>query len=223
MNKSQLLDNILLHIRTIKEDEEKLLMVYEFLANAFPVAEDSGEEYNWQSQIAEKYHKLIKDVAETLTTSQNAVVNMGNLRYFEIIPADKFLPEYFIEEENEDEEEDIEDDEDLLEKTYDKMYTQELQKIEGTTKNTISIEPPDSHITFPFMEDFVTTLPASRTRAELERALSNRKPFRNFNGIIHNSEFREEWFAFRQKGFESYVTEFFNHYLQKTNDEEVEG
>lgn len=230
MNKSQLLDNILLHIRSIKEDEEKLLMVYEFLTDAFPVAEESGEEYNWQSRIDEKYHKLIKDVAESLTTSQNAVVNMENLRYFELISADKFEPEFFIEdgneEQNEDEDNDKDDpenDEDFFEKTYYKMYYGELEKIEGTKENTITIEPPDSHTTFPFMEDFVTTLPASRTRADLERALFNRKPFRNFNGIIHNCEFREEWFAFKQKGFENYVTDFFNQYLRETDDDEEDA
>ena len=55
------------------------------------------------------------------------------------------------------------------------------------------------------MEQFVATLPESRISSMLSEALSERKPFRHFNHIIHQSDEREAWFAFRQKCLENYV------------------
>ncbi|HEY5392992.1 MAG TPA: hypothetical protein VIJ57_12790 [Hanamia sp.] len=55
------------------------------------------------------------------------------------------------------------------------------------------------------MESFVDSLPESRIRVMLSNALSGRKPFRHFNHIIHQSDEREAWFAFRQRCLKNYV------------------
>ncbi|HEY5464247.1 MAG TPA: hypothetical protein VIJ95_13385 [Hanamia sp.] len=65
--------------------------------------------------------------------------------------------------------------------------------------------PPESEVSFSFMESFVDSLPESRIRVMLSDALSGRKPFRHFNHIIHQSDEREAWFTFRQRCLKNYV------------------
>jgi hypothetical protein len=49
----------------------------------------------------------------------------------------------------------------------------------------------------------------------LSNALSGRKPFRHFNHLIHQSDEREAWFAFRQKCLENYAAEILEGKLWK--------
>ena len=71
---------------------------------------------------------------------------------------------------------------------------------------TIIIEKQESHEAFEIMEDFVeSAVPAGGLKDELEEALLRRKPFRNFNAIIENSNLSQAWFDFKQDALEKYV------------------
>ena len=87
----------------------------------------------------------------------------------------------------------------------DDPFYEDLKRINRDWEQTITINPPESEVSFSFMESFVDSLPESRIRVMLSDALSGRKPFRHFNHIIHQSSEREAWFAFRQRCLKNYV------------------
>jgi len=73
-------------------------------------------------------------------------------------------------------------------------------------KNFIRIEKPESHEKFGFMERFVDEIiPEGKLKQEFWNALSRKHPFRNFNAIVHNCKYREDWFRFKQMTLEEYV------------------
>jgi hypothetical protein len=60
---------------------------------------------------------------------------------------------------------------------------------------------------FQIMEDFAETTPIT-LKLRLLEALHQKKPFQNFKTIIDNAgNFRQEWFAFRDKRWEEWVRE----------------
>lgn len=87
------------------------------------------------------------------------------------------------------------------------LFYRDMKRIDRDWEQTVTINPPESGVSFTFMERFVDTLQESRIGVMLSEALSGRKPFRHFNHIIHQSDERETWFAFRQKCLETYVAE----------------
>jgi hypothetical protein len=98
-------------------------------------------------------------------------------------------------------EEEVEDEDET-----DPFYA-DLKRIRHDWKQTVTISPPESQESFSFMERFVNTLPQSSLSKMLSNALSGRKPFGHFNYLIHQSDEREAWFAFRQKCLEAYAAE----------------
>jgi len=73
-------------------------------------------------------------------------------------------------------------------------------------EETIRIKKPESHETFGFMERFVDeVIPEGELKQSFWGALSQSHPFRNFNAIIHNCTYREDWFEFKQRALEEYV------------------
>jgi hypothetical protein len=65
------------------------------------------------------------------------------------------------------------------------------------------------------MADFVNQLKKGIEADKLAQAVNGHKPFANFNHLIHNSKYREDWFAFRQKAMEKYVIEnYFYDYVE---------
>ena len=90
------------------------------------------------------------------------------------------------------------------------MYTAikaDMAKIESW-QHVIRIEKPDSDEAFGFMERFVDEMiPDGKLKENFLKALSQSHPFRNFNAIIHNCEYREDWFIFKQEALEEYVRE----------------
>ncbi|WP_423820437.1 hypothetical protein [Salinimicrobium sp. TIG7-5_MAKvit] len=60
------------------------------------------------------------------------------------------------------------------------------------------IEPMHSIHSYAVMESFADQLEVDGLKKKLLAALNRPKPFRNFNYLIHQSDFRQEWFDFRQ-------------------------
>ena len=74
-----------------------------------------------------------------------------------------------------------------------------IDKIENNWGDYIRIEPMNSHQSYAVMESFAYQLEADGFRKKLLTSLNRPKPFRNFNYLIQESDFRQEWFDFRQE------------------------
>lgn len=189
MGNRNLLDEILQMLRTFKDNRELLEKLHHYMLNELYVEEDMAAD---AIIIPEQYASLVKDTADSLSADLVCYINPATLEKIEI-PRSVIDTLIFDEEDTDDdgEEEDI--------------FYADLKRIDRDWEQTITINPPESSESFSFMEQFVATLPESRISSMLSEALSERKPFRHFNHIIHQSDEREAWFAFRQKCLENYV------------------
>jgi len=52
------------------------------------------------------------------------------------------------------------------------------------------------------MENFKHQVQNDEFEIKLDQALNRRKPFQKFKNLIDNSEYREQWFEFKQKEIE---------------------
>ena len=82
-----------------------------------------------------------------------------------------------------------------------------IDKVENNWDDYMRIEPMNSNQSFAVMESFADQLEADGFRKRLLTALNRPKPFRNFNQLIHESDFRQEWFDFRQERNVEWVKE----------------
>lgn len=178
------LDKVLGIIRYIMDNDEKLTQLLEFLENEIledDTENDTSQEENHMEQIPEKYKKVIKEIAENMGAN---LISYFNPDTFEIeIYHENMIMEMYDE-----------DDED-----------EEWLNPELKWDNCITVDPLESCDSFRIMERFVDQLMNKKEAACLSQALNGAKPFANFNHIIHNSEFRQYWFDFRQKELEKYV------------------
>ena len=93
-------------------------------------------------------------------------------------------------------------------------------------ENYICIEPLDSNESFMIMEDFTETMNDLHMRQRLTNALSHRKPFANFKQLIDNSDFRQNWFDFKQHYLENHVKSLLDQEFDHEDDfdfEEING
>lgn len=92
---------------------------------------------------------------------------------------------------------------------FDEYYREFYRKVDGW-QNCIRIEPMETGESFRIMERFIQyRIPeGDSVKGALSEALSGRKPFRNFKYVIDESEYRQEWFDFRQKEIERFVTDY---------------
>ena len=175
MGNRNLLDEILQMLRTFKDNRELLEKLHHYMLNELYVEEDTAAD---AIIIPEQYASLVKDTADSLSADLVCYINPATLEKIEI-PRSVIDTLIFDEEDTDDdgEEEDI--------------FYADLKRIDRDWEQTITINPPESSESFSFMEQFVATLPESRISSMLSEALSERKPFRHFNHIIHQSDERE--------------------------------
>jgi len=88
----------------------------------------------------------------------------------------------------------------------DNPWQEVIDKIENNCGDYIRIEPMNSTQSFAVMESFADQL-VSELRKKLLTTLNRPKPFRNFNYLIHESDFRQEWFDYRKKRNVEWVRE----------------
>lgn len=93
-------------------------------------------------------------------------------------------------------------------------YDDEYQKVKKEIMEKIvswgevyCIEPPGSHDSYRCMERFVDEKIPNHTRLKVNllEALERTHSFRNFRRLIDNSDYREEWFAFKDECMETYI------------------
>lgn len=180
MSAQQTFDQVLAILYKIKEDDEKLTRLFEFMVEEFLEADDENqEERNHLELIPEKYRDIVKEIADNMSANLISYFN-PDTQEIEFIPKDVLYGGF----------DEFEDSFPLTNEEWD---------------NCITIEPLDSRESYEIMESFVNHLKDKKEASKLSQALNGRKPFANFNHQIHNSDYREDWFAFRQKELEKYV------------------
>lgn len=81
---------------------------------------------------------------------------------------------------------------------------EQIKKVKSW-QNAVVIKAPDSHTAYSFMQLFVTRVIPQKKQGYFEDILNGRKPFAKFNQVIHNSPYREDWFAFKRQMMIQYV------------------
>ena len=88
---------------------------------------------------------------------------------------------------------------------FKEAFSDSLEKVEKHKKNFIKIETLEGFQSFKIMELFVEQLSDQNLKLELENVLANKKPFQHFKYKVEHSDFRQNWFDFKQKELEKRV------------------
>ncbi len=91
------------------------------------------------------------------------------------------------------------------EEEFQESFQESLEKIEKHKSEFITIEVLESFESFKIIERFVEQIPDQKLKEQLEDILTNKKPFQNFKHKIDHSEFRKNWFEFKQSELEKIV------------------
>jgi hypothetical protein len=178
MNASHLLDEILAMLQQVKDSKEDLQKIHDFMSENIFVEEEEEA-----LGIPEKHKKTVAEIADNIQCGFICQVNKKTVEIVSIRRENIYGSEYYEEDEEEEEE--------LAENT--------------NWEDIITISPLESHESFRIMENYVLSLDQSRLKYQLTSALQRSKPFANFNGIIHNSPERDEWFSYRLHALEQHV------------------
>lgn len=90
-------------------------------------------------------------------------------------------------------------------------WKEEMEVIEKEPDKWVLIEAMMSGDSFRIMEDFADQVRNKGLKNHLIEKLNNRRPFANFKRTIDNSDVRDEWFEFKQKGYEAWVRHELRH------------
>lgn len=190
MKKDQLLNQILPILHSVKDDEEKLQRILDFLLD------EIYEEPDDKIEIPEKYREIVQKIAEYIDCGLVCYLNPDTLEIEEIPSELIYDPEEY---------------ESMTGDRWDDTF-----KHPGW-KKCITVEPPESSESFKIMEQFVDEIEENNLQKRLVNVLSNRKPFANFKNVIESSEFRELWFTFKQLKLEELVWENLSYQLNIDN------
>jgi len=90
---------------------------------------------------------------------------------------------------------------------FKKAFKGDIKKIKSQKADYIKFEVLESIESFKIMERFVDQLPDENYKSELENILQRKSPFGNFKHSINHSNFRQNWFDFKQNELELIVEE----------------
>lgn len=175
MNKQQLLADILDVVQTVKEDGEKLEVIHKFLFNE--IYEESEED-----KIPDKYKKVVTEIANSLLAGFICFFDANTLEVEEV-PAEL-----------------INDPEEFEMVTGETMHSLGLNNEKWT--ESIRIEPMSSHDSFEVMEYFVEQLNNKDLQGKLVYALNKSRPLANFKNLVDSSDYRQQWFDYRETKWE---------------------
>ena len=91
------------------------------------------------------------------------------------------------------------------EELFEEFFGSDVEKVNEQGADFIKLEVLQSFESFKIMERFVEQIDDQLFKAKLENALQRRKPFRNFKYLIDDSDFRQDWFDFKQNELEKRV------------------
>ena len=84
-------------------------------------------------------------------------------------------------------------------------FSAELKKVKKNKAEFIKIEVLESFESFKIMEHFISQIADKQFGSELKNILERKKPFQNFKNRIDNSDYRQNWFDFKQNELEKIV------------------
>ena len=93
-------------------------------------------------------------------------------------------------------------------KTRDKIAQKGNDYLEGFEEKFneyFSIEKMESSVFFRIMADFAENIEDKRDNQFFVRVLNDHKPMANFNHHIHQSNYREAWFANKKQAYIDYA------------------
>jgi hypothetical protein len=183
---NELLDEILMIIRSVKDDPKELQKILDFLKKEVLDLEEMDEEEDDVVQIPERYNKVVKEIAGSIDAGLVCFLRTDTLE-IDDIPYELYSSATLYKMNT-----------GFTLKDFKPKYTH--------WKKYITIEPMVPNESFKIMEKFVNQLDDSKLKIKLMNALQNRKPFANFKYIIDNSEIRQEWFDFKDKKLQEYVS-----------------
>ena len=137
--------------------------------------------------IPEKYRELVKSIAEDNDCGFICFINPATGEKEEAMPS-------WLE------------DPDFLESSTGEKW-EEIYTFENWD-HIIEIEPPESYESFKIMEDFTEFRVTGKVQQRLVNALSRPKPFGNFKNLVEQSEYRQEWFDYKQERLEDRAWRF---------------
>ena len=162
--------------------------------------------------MIELTNEQIHEIAETIDATPDTCYINSETGEVIFMMSNEMLREYGILWDKDEEEDEAEEEKVSNESLswQDELYMNvkaDMAKIYSWEwKHTIRIKKPESHESFKIMERFVEEIiPEGRLKQDFWKALSRSHPFRNFNAIVHNCAYRENWFTFKQQALEEYV------------------
>ncbi len=183
------LDKILPILSSVKDDEEKLAKILSFLeAEILPEIEEEDDTI----EIPEKFEAVVDDIAQGLEASMVCHLNLMTLEVEEL--PKNYLDEILIEDEE----------------GFEIKHTE--------WEHVLSFEPLDSSEGFRMMVNFARQIDNDQIRGSLLDILDRKKPFANFNYFIHNSKYREDWFAFKNETYKQHVRQQIYWELNKAKE-----
>ena len=86
-------------------------------------------------------------------------------------------------------------------------WQETLDRIDANWGDYQRFEKMDSNQAFRVMEDFTNSLTDENFRTQLFNQLSQRKPFSKVKWAIDNSNYRQNWFDFKEQAYINWVRE----------------
>jgi len=103
------------------------------------------------------------------------------------------------------------------------LWEEDIKKVEENIYKYAKIEPMMSSDGYRIMEDFADQVRDRRLQKRLIERLNGRSPFANFKNAIDNSDARDDWFKFKQKGYEAWVRRELRHDFEFDVEDAEEG
>lgn len=94
-------------------------------------------------------------------------------------------------------------------------FESDLKKIKAEKRDFIKFEVLEPFQSFKLMERFVAQITDEHFKTILSRHLQNKKPFQNFKNAIDHSEYRQDWFHFKQNELELLIEKQLNFEMDK--------
>lgn len=93
----------------------------------------------------------------------------------------------------------------IVEDEFLEDFKDSFDKVKKNKKKLVCIEVLESFQSFEIMEDFAAQISNKRFQRQVFQALGKRKPFQHFKHLVEYSDYRQEWFDFKQQALENHV------------------
>jgi len=91
-------------------------------------------------------------------------------------------------------------------------WQDQIDEIEKNLDNYLRFEPMESRQSFKVMEYFADSLSDLKFKGMVYDRLARKKPFQNFKMLVERSDYRQDWFDFRDNATLEWVKEQLEDY-----------